>query len=573
MKFKALANAETTIRVVISMMASSDTNNHIPGFVVVVDENERVIGVVTDGDIRRGIENKIDFGRPVSLIMCNNPVVLQKSMSKHEMKYDIINQARSRNSDYRKYRFIIQIDEKGRFNDLVSISDIFEAKIEDRIIAVYGMGFVGLTLAAVLANSGLMVLGIDNDKKVIDELKFGRPSFYENGLESMLDSIAQSNPIVFIKDDDEFNADIHIVCVGTPVDAKKSPNFHFVNQVCKSISKRLKKGDLVIFRSTLPVGTCRNLIIPILNESGLIVGEKFFFSFAPERTVEGNALNELRTLPQIIGGYNKQSYELSSKLFSKITNTIVEVESLESAELVKLLNNTYRDLVFSFSNEVSMICEGLNINSFDLINSANEGYPRNPIPLPSPGVGGICLSKDPFLYTYSSFYKNKYSPILGLASREINSKGHINIMEKIKKYCYLSGKEINQLIVYVIGIAFKGNPETSDIRESVAINLINLLPDTVEIRVKDFVVDEEVVSSFGWIPVNDILDGFIDSDVVLFMNNHPFNNKFNILNALKLMKQPSFIFDGWNIINQKQVESFGSAIYGTHGYMTNCNPF
>lgn len=568
MKFKALVKKETTIREAISLMASSELNKHIAGVVVVIDDGLRVIGIVTDGDVRRGLGKNIGIDQPISLIANFSPVLVKVGLSHQQMRQDIIRQAKQRSTSYQNFNQIILVNNEGKFDDLVLLSEIIDQQIEDRVVAVYGMGFVGLTLASVLANAGLMVVGVDTNLEVIKKLRQGTPTFFENGLESMLASLAQSNPVHFTENLEGSDADIHIVCVGTPVDENKIPDFSYVIQASETIARKLKKNDLVIFRSTLPVGSCRHLIIPILEKGGLMAGTDFFISFAPERTVEGNALEELRVLPQIIGGYDKASYELTTKLFSKITNTIIEVESLEAAEMVKLLNNTYRDLVFSFANEVSSICEGLNVNAFKLIEAANEGYPRNPIPMPSPGVGGICLAKDPYLYTHSINQSNSYRPILGVASRSINSNGHIGVIEKIRKFCDKTGKDINAIKILLIGLSFKGIPETSDIRESMATKLVNTLPNVANILVKDFVVEEEDIRALGCQVVNNIMDGFVDADVVLIMNNHPMNSRFNFADAFKLMNKPFMIFDGWNMFNQQQVESFPGAFYATLGYLS-----
>lgn len=572
MKFKVLVKKETSIREAIGMMASSDANKHIAGVVVVIDDDMRVTGIVTDGDVRRGLGKNISLDQSVSLIAHPSPITVKAGLSHQQMRLDIIRQAKLRQKDYQKFHQIILVDDEGKFHDLVLLSEIFDHQIEDRVVAVYGMGFVGLTLASVLANAGLMVVGVDTNPEVIRKLRHGVPTFFENGLESMLDSLAQTNPIRFIDNPDESDADIHIVCVGTPVDKTNSPDFSYVNQASEAIARKLKKNDLVIFRSTLPVGSSRHLIIPILEKSGMKAGADFFVSFAPERTVEGNALEELRVLPQVIGGYDKTSCELAAKLFSKITNTIVEVESLEAAEMVKLLNNTYRDLVFSFANEVAMICDGLNLNAFKLIEGANEGYPRNPIPMPSPGVGGICLAKDPYLYTYSVSNKNGYRPVLGVASRSINSAGHMGVLEKIRKFCDRTGKDINTIKIYLIGLSFKGVPETSDIRESIATKLVGALPSPANIHVKDFVVGAEDIAALGCPAVSNIMDGFAGADVVLVMNNHPLNSRFNIADAFKLTQKPFMIFDGWNMFNQQQIESFPDVYYATLGYMSECEP-
>ena len=570
MKFKALVKKETTIREAISMMASSETNKYIAGVAVVVDNDSRVIGIVTDGDVRRGLGRDIEIDQPVSKIANLSPILVKVGLSRQQMRQDIIRQARARKADYHKFQQIIIVDGKGGFYDLILLSEVFDHQIEDRIIAVYGMGFVGLTLASVLANAGLLVVGIDTNKKVVEQLRSGLPTFFENGLESMLDSLAQTNPICFINDPNETDADIHIVCVGTPVDNNNMPDFSFVTQASESIARKLKKNDLVIFRSTLPVGSSRHLIIPILEKTGLAVGTDFHIAFAPERTVEGNALEELRVLPQIIGGYDKTSYELTAKLFSKITSTIVEVESLEAAEMVKLLNNTYRDLVFSFANEVAMICDGHNLNAFNLIGAANEGYPRNTIPMPSPGVGGICLAKDPYLYTHSVANTNGYRPVLGVASRSINSTGHLQVLEKITQFCNKTGKDLNEIKIFLIGLAFKGIPETSDIRESIAAKLVGVLPNPENIHIKDFVVNAEDITALGCKDVSNIIDGFNQADVILIMNNHPLNNRFNIAEAFKITQKPFMLFDGWNMFNQQQIESFPEAYYATLGYMSEC---
>jgi UDP-N-acetyl-D-mannosaminuronic acid dehydrogenase len=572
MKFNSLVTNDTTIQEAIGLMASSDRNKHIAGVVVVVDDNMRVTGIVTDGDVRRGLGRNVGVEQRVALIANSSPILLRAGLSRQQMRQDVIKQAKQRQADYLKYQQIILVNDEGRFDDLILLSDIFDQRIESRIVAVHGLGFVGLTLASVLASAGLLVVGVDSNPDVIERLKRGQPTFFENGLKSLLDSLSQTNPIHFTCDPDETNADIHIVCVGTPVYDTNTPDFSYVVQASEAICRNLKKGDLVVFRSTLPVGTSRKLIIPILEKSGLRVGVDFSLSFAPERTVEGNALEELRVLPQIVGGFDKISNELTAKLFGSITNTIVEVDSLEAAEMVKLLNNTYRDLVFAFANEVSKICDGLNLNAFKLIEAANEGYPRNPIPMPSPGVGGICLAKDPYLYTNPYAGTNHYLPILGKASRSINSTGHLDVVEKIKRFCKLTGKDLERIQILLIGLSFKGVPETSDIRESIAYKLVKALPSPSNIRIKDFVVESEKIVALGCQVVDDINSGFKGVDAVLVMNNHPLNGRFNMADAFKIVSRPFMLFDGWNMFNQHQIEGFQGAYYATLGYLTDRNP-
>jgi len=425
-----------------------------------------------------------------------------------------------------------------------------------------------LTLATTFANVGMSVIGVDLNRGLIEKLKQGIAPFYEKGLDSLLSSLATKNTIKYTDNPAEFPADVHIVSVGSPVDSEGKPNLQSVTLVSEMIVKVLKRQDMVIFRSTLPTGTMRDIVLPILERSGLKGGVDFGFAFAPERTIEGKALEELRSLPQIIGGINKASTNQAGAIFGQITKTIIEVESLEAAELVKLMNNTFRDLVFSFANEVASICDGYNLNAFSLIHAANEGYPRDRIPLPSPGVGGICLSKDPYLYT-NPIKAPETQPILGIASRKINHAGADYIVKKIKLFCEQTGADINTLNILLVGIAFKGMPETSDTRGSVALHLIEKLPSRDLLLVKDFVVPKEDIEALGLKAVTRELDDlFSNVNVVIFMNNHYRNNKFNVIQALRSNPDPVLFFDGWNMFDQREIESLDHVYYATMGYMT-----
>jgi len=151
-----------------------------------------------------------------------------------------------------------------------------------------------------------------------------------------------------------------------------------------------------MLRSTVPVGTTRKQVIPVLEHySGLAAGSGFHIAFCPERTVEGQAIQELSSLPQIVGGLTEACTEKAVSFWSTLTDTVVRVDALEAAELVKLINNSYRDLSFAFANEFALLADRYNIDATRLIAAANEGYPRDKIPRPSPGVGGYCLTKDP----------------------------------------------------------------------------------------------------------------------------------------------------------------------------------
>ena len=566
--FSSLITPHTSIRNAISLMGSSKSNKFISGIAVVVDADNHVLGVVTDGDVRRGLSKGVHVDSPIKEIANFDPLVVDRTLTNTDLRRAVIKEARKRDAHYFKYGKIILIEPSGKFYDVIYLFDVLNPQIEEKVIAVYGLGFVGLTLAATFANVGMSVVGIDLNRTLIEKLKDGVAPFYEKGLDSILSSLTNKQTIQYTDNAEEFSADVHIISVGSPVDSQGKPNLNSVKSVAGMISKIIKRQDMVIFRSTLPIGSMREIVLPILEKSGLKGGVDFAFAFAPERTIEGKALEELRSLPQVIGGINKESTSQAGAIFGQITKTIVEVDSLEAAELVKLVNNTFRDLVFSFANEVASICDSYNLNAFSLIHAANEGYPRDKIPFPSPGVGGTCLSKDPYLYT-NPIKPHKVGPILGVASRKINRSGPEYIVTKLETFCKQSGADIEALNILVVGVAFKGMPETSDTRDSVALDLLEKLPSKHLTQVKDFVVLKEDIEALGVKAATGELEELLTKvDVVIFMNNHYRNNKFNVISALKRNPGPVLFFDGWNMFDQHEIESLKHVYYATMGYIT-----
>ncbi len=567
-RFASLVKRQTLIKDTITLMGSSQENKHIAGFAVVVDEQNKVVGVITDGDIRRGLSKGFDVNSQVEKIANFKPLTLNKNLSPSLMRRVLIDEARTRGTNFMKYDKLVLVEDDGKFYDVIMLTDILEPSVDEKTIAVYGLGFVGLTLACTLANAGLSVIGIDTNAERLKLLEKNTAPFYEKGLDSMLYSLAATNPIRYTDDAKKYAANIHIVSVGSPINSAGKPDLSAIEAVANTIADIIKTGDLVIFRSTVPVGTMRRVVLPILEKNDMVCGTDFHLAFAPERTVEGNALEELRILPQIVGGFNLESTNLAAHLFRKITNIIVEVQSLEEAEMVKLMNNTYRDLTFSFANEIAYMCDEYNINAFRIIRAANEGYPRDRIPLPSPGVGGICLTKDPLLYS-QPIGDNVYNPILGRASRSINQRGADYVLEKIEKFSKTINKPVESLKILVVGLAFKGMPETSDIRDAIATNIVKKLPNKANISVKDFVVPASDVSALGCTPATGELQEILAQyDVVLFMNNHYRNNKFNVIQAVQGCKHPMLFFDGWSMFDWREIERIPSVCYATMGYST-----
>lgn len=437
-------------------------------------------------------------------------------------------------------------------------------------ICILGMGYVGLTLALVLSEAGFKVFGVEVNDEVIEKIKNGKAHFYENGLNELLATQLRQG-FICQRNIPDGGCDVYIIAVGTRVDENNQPDFRELRSSSESVGTVLKKGDLVILRSTVPIGVTRNFTIPILEKlSSLKAGEDFYVSFAPERTAEGAALEELKTLPQVVGGLDQASCEKAIEIFSAFAPNIVVAGSLEEAEMVKIVNNTYRDLNFAFANELSLICSRFNLDANKIINAANSGYRRSHMPLPSPGVGGYCLTKDPFLLIYSS-EQSGYSPRLPKVGREINYAMPRFVASRIMDFVNKYYKTNGIIKISLLGFAFKGNPPTSDVRFSPTIDLIEILKKekvNLDLSCHDFLVEGEIIKKQGVGYTRDVEAAFDGSSIIVVMTNHPDYVNLPTVSLVEKMKKPSLIFDTWNIFDRELIKQNSKVYYSNLGY---CN--
>jgi len=321
-------------------------------------------------------------------------------------------------------------------------------------VCVLGVGFVGLTLSISFNEVGLRVLAWEKNQDVSEKLAKGITHISEPNLQNLLKIHSDQKNFIVISDPDEaLEATCFIVTVGTPLDNGKV-NLDSIQQAIRQILPALKDFDLVIIRSTTAIGTCRDFVLPILEETGKIIR----LAMCPERTVEGHALQEMKSLPQIIGALDDESFEAARNLFDILGPEIVRVSTLESAELAKLVNNTYRDLMFGFANEVADIASAYRISAKEVIEAANHNYRRSNISLP--GIsGGPCLEKDPWILVESGERRGK-KMLISRASREMNEATIENFLDT-----YLTDT-IKPEKIALLGLAFKGKPETKDLRGS-----------------------------------------------------------------------------------------------------------
>ncbi|MEJ2708568.1 MAG: nucleotide sugar dehydrogenase [Anaerolineales bacterium] len=550
-----LISPEASIREAMAVIESAPHHVGLSGIAVVVDEEKRLLGVVTDGDIRSAILHGVSLEAPVSSVMTRDPIAVTNHAMPMKMYESVMEMLKgsTRMLD-RGAGKIVVVDDDNRVVDVVSFLQLWQqADIKTRKIAVLGLGFVGLTLAVVLADAGFEVLGVEQRQDVVESLQQGIPHFYEAGLANQLRTHVGRN-LKIAASLESAGSDIYIISVGTPVDANNEPVLDYVEKASRAIGRVLKAGDTVMLRSTVPVGTTRNFCLPLLEqESGLKGSQDFSLVFAPERTIAGKAIKELRSLPQIVGALDPQGAETAAALYREITPTIVMLDSLEAAEMVKLVNNAFRDTIFSFANEIALVCEKYDLDAFKIIEAANEGYPRDPVPLPSPGVGGVCLKKDPYLLKSTAQAQGVQPTILG-SSRLVNEYMPYHVFQKYMRFLEITGRKAQDTQVFLVGFAFKGWPETSDMRDSSTLELVQyLLQAGVRVRGFDPVIEAQALAQIPGVEPCALEAGFESADGVFLMNNHPSYEDWNLHVLLDKMRKPGLFVDGWRMFRTDDI--------------------
>lgn len=379
-------------------------------------------------------------------------------------------------------------------------------------VGIFGLGHIGLPTAAILANNNIHVLGADVNEETVKNINQGRCNFEEPGLSDLVKNSVQNN-YLSATSDLEYAAklcDILIVIVPTPIYEDKKADLSYVISACDSIKKGLKKGNLVIIESTVPPETGINVVKPILEESGLKCGEDFYLSYSPERALPNNTIYEMTHNVRIVGGINDKSADLTAQLYSHVTQgDIIKVKNITSAEMVKLMENTYRDVNIALSNELAMICEKIDVDVNEVITAANY-HPRVNIHTPGPGVGGHCIPVDPYFLIETAEKYGGYARLIS-DSREINNEMPKHVIDLL-----MNCKE-NINTVGILGIAYKGNVE--DIRETPSKKLIELLLEKdFNVVAHDPIVKNEIIESFNVKSVS--YEKVLDCDCVILMTDH-----------------------------------------------------
>lgn len=385
-------------------------------------------------------------------------------------------------------------------------------------ITIFGLGYIGLPTASLFANNGFQVNGIARNSENIDLINRGISPLDEPGLPELVKTAVESGNLTASDDGLEAvkSSNIHIIIVPTPMDEFNRADLTAVKETCGTISKGLKKGDLVIVESTVPQGTCDTIVIPILEKSGLKAGEDFGVAYTPERAIPNNTIYEMTHNARVIGGFDEDSAEKAVKLYQNITEgEVIKVKNLITAETVKLIENTYRDVNIALSNEIAMICEGMGVDAIEAINVANH-HPRVNLHTPGPGVGGHCLAIDPYFIVETAEEKGMKAPLIS-TSRGTNEGMPSHVVKIVTESMKKVGKEINNSTIGILGVAYKGN--VADARETPAKALIKILNEKgARVYASDPLVHQDIIRGLGAEPVD--IEQALKCDCVVLVTDH-----------------------------------------------------
>ena len=372
------------------------------------------------------------------------------------------------------------------------------------VVSVIGMGYVGSCLAATLVENGLEVTGVDKDEQTVAELREGVSRFRDPGLPEMVAQGMATGRLGFTTDYDAVStSDVVLISVGTPTHDRGRLVEDQLRGCCEELARHLRPGQLVILKSTVPPGTTRRLVVPLLESGGLTCGEDFGLAFCPERLSQGAALDELRGLPVIVGGWCEDGAAAAEEFWRRgLGAHVVSCSSPEAAELAKLANNWWVDHNIALANELAQVSASFDVDVLEVIEATNsipKGNGRVNILLPGVGVGGSCLTKDPWMLWRAAHENGVELEMVGAARRINDSMPELTahlILDELRR----AGRSPAGARVALLGLAFKNN--TGDLRETPVAHVHeHLRAAGVDVRLYDPLTDPvETERIFGSAP-------------------------------------------------------------------------
>jgi UDP-N-acetyl-D-glucosamine dehydrogenase len=351
------------------------------------------------------------------------------------------------------------------------------ARLRERLagqptVGVIGLGYVGLPLAVAFAESGAIVVGVDADARRVSGVNAGA-SFVEDVPSAALQAavgagrLTATGEIGALKD-----ADAIIICVPTPLGKSKEPDISFIVAAADAVATVIRAGQLVVLESTTYPGTTQEILLPRFEARGLSAGEDFFLAFSPERIDPGNRQWTLRDIPKVVGGLTPACRELVAMLYARVTARVVPVSGPETAEMVKLFENTFRSVNIALVNEFAIMCRKLGISVWEVVGAAAT-KPFGFMPFwPGPGLGGHCLPSDPYYLSWKVRLEG-YEPRFITFADEINRRMPAYVVQLVADALNDRGRAVRGARVLVLGVAYK--PNVADTRDSPALEIIDTL--------------------------------------------------------------------------------------------------
>jgi len=413
-------------------------------------------------------------------------------------------------------------------------------------ICVVGLGYIGLPTACTFALHGVRVTGVDNNPDVINSLRSGKVHIFEPGLQTLVEKSINNNLLSISETPVE--ADAFIIAVPTPFKDGKKADMSYVVAAAEAIVPVLRKGNLVILESTSPPLTTKKIVLPILEESGLKAGVDFHLAYSPERVLPGQILRELIENARVIGGIDEAAAKAGKELYGKFVKGEIILTDSTTSEMVKLMENTYRDVNIAIANEFSRLADRFGVDVWEAIQIANL-HPRVNILNPGPGVGGHCISVDPWFFVEAA---PDITPLI-LTTRKVNDSQPQFIIQLLKN---ITG-DLSNLKIGVLGLAYK--PNVDDLRESPSVEIVKLLVENgAEIKYfEPYNINYLINGAKNCSNLSEVLEGI---DIVLLLVAH---DEFKTLEPehLNLNTSAEIIVDTVNVWSGKVWDSSKFKIY------------
>jgi UDP-N-acetyl-D-glucosamine dehydrogenase len=399
-------------------------------------------------------------------------------------------------------------------------------------IGTVGLGYVGLPLAVEFAEGGLPVVGFDRSEGKVAAVNRGE-SYIKDVASARVASLVRAGRLEASGDLDRASeCDALVICVPTPLSKTKDPDLAMVVEATRSVAGRLRPGQLVVLESTTYPGTTEELLLPLLQEGGLRVGESFFLAFSPERVDPGNARFNTRNTPKIIGGMTAACSRVAEALYRRAVETVVRVSSTRAAEMVKLLENTFRSVNIGLVNEVALMCDRLGVDVWEVIDAAATKPFGFMAFYPGPGLGGHCIPVDPLYLSWKLKTLNYRARFIELAG-EINSDMPEYVCRRVADALNEREKSVKGSRILVLGVSYKR--DVDDVRESPALDILRILESRGarvgynDPHVPQVELDSTVLSS------RELQPAVAEADLVVIVTDHSAYDYGRIVESARLV--------------------------------------